>query len=148
MAAFKAQAMARNLREHLELTLKGVSVKEANDNGFFPILLIKKGAEALYVKIEMLPDDAQHKDGLDLPQRLYSPHKVSILREEAASATEAELRERVTSGCASLGAKVRLLEKAGIAAATDPAAYDETGAALIAELGSDDRKQNPLTNSQ
>lgn len=155
MSSFKAQAMARNLREHLELSVKGASFGEANDAGYFPILLVEVGAgltrEAILVKIDMLPDIAQHKDGLDLPQRLFSPHRISILREDAAGAEgikQPELRERVTAACAAMGAKVRILEKEGVSLETDAANYSDVGATLVAEINADVRQQNPLTNSQ
>lgn len=155
MSAFKAQAMSRNLREHLELTISGLTVKEASDSSFFPTLLVTKGVgasqESIFIKIDMLPDSAQHKDGLDLPQRNYAPHRLTILREDAAGAEapqQPELRERVSAACSAQGAQVRIYEKEGVRLATDPATYDLTGATLIATMGTDDRKQNPLTNSQ
>lgn len=155
MAAFKAQAMIRTLKEQLRLSVAGASFVEGSDSSFFPILLVSKGAgasaEAILIKIEMLPDDAQHKDALDQPQRLYNPHRIRVLREDEAGTEvpqQRDLREKVTSECIKLGSKVEIWEKEGIRLATAISAYDLTGATKVAEVGADNRKANPLTNSQ
>lgn len=155
MAAFKAQAMIQRLQESLELAEPTAKFASANDSNFFPTLLVSKGAagtyEALQIHIEMLPDPAAHVDALGSPQRLYNPHRVVILREDAAGATairQAELRERVTAECIKLGSRVDIWEKDGAGLATDPSAYSLSGAAQVADLTVDLREANPMTNSQ
>ena len=146
MSAFKSQAMIRELKQSLELQVAGVSFLEGTDASFFPILLASKGGEALFVKIEMVSDPAGHKDGLDLPQRLYSPHRIIIERDSTMA--QAAFKEIVSAEAVKLGSKVAVYEKAGIAAETAISGYDLAGATLVVELATDTLKQNPLTNSQ
>jgi hypothetical protein len=155
MSAFKAQSMMQKLKEQLKLSVAGVSFVEGSDASFFPILLIAKGTsgtrEAVLVKIEMVPDDAGHKDALDLTQRLYNPHKVTILREDAGGSEEPQqpdMREKITAECAKLGSKTEIWEDDEVRLITDPADYDLSGATKVAEFSPDNMKQNPLTNSQ
>lgn len=155
MAAFKAQAMMAKLKEELKLSVSGVSFVDGSDSSFFPILLVAKGSggsrEAILVKIEMLPDDAGHKDALDLTQRLYSPHRIRILREDEAGSEvpqQRDLREKVSGECNKLGSKVEIWEKEGIRTATATSSYDLSGATQIATVSTDNRKANPLTNAQ
>lgn len=146
MSAFKAQAMMRELKQSLELLVPGLSIEEGTDASFFPLLRAAKGGESLFVKIEMLPDLAGHKDGLDLPQRIYSPHKITIERD--AVMVEAAFKEIVSSECVKLGSKVSIYEKAGVAASTDLTGFNLTGATLVVELKVDMTMANPLVNSQ
>lgn len=146
MSAFKSAAMMRELKQSLELLVAGVSFIEGSDSSFFPVLMASKGGEALFVKIEMVSDPAGHKDGLDLPQRLYSPHKITIERDSTMA--QAAFKEVVTSEAVKLGCKVSIFEKAGIAAETAISGFDLSGATLVVELKTDSLMQNPLTNSQ
>lgn len=155
MAAFKAQAMMRALQENLKLAEPTASFAQSNDSSFFPTMLISVGSagtyEAILIKIEMLPDAAQHVDALGSPQRLYNPHRINILREDAGGSTairQAELRERVTAECIKMGSRVDIWEKDGIALTTDPSTYSLSGATEVADLSVDLRKANPMTNSQ
>ncbi|HSV26692.1 MAG TPA: hypothetical protein VLH60_02260 [Sedimentisphaerales bacterium] len=113
MSVFKAQAVARELKQRL--ALQGLVVTESADAAKFPILSIVAAAEQLHVKIEMLPDPAAHVDGIGLPQRLYSPHMAtlieSILPSGALPADQTAsliVRERVFAAVAKLGMKIAL----------------------------------------
>lgn len=142
---FKAQAMARRLKQQLGISLAGVSVAEAYDADGYPILTVSKGAESLYVFI-MNRGNAGRVDALGLPQRAYSPHKVVILREDYTDATtlptEIAMREKVTAESVKLGAKVEIWEREDVTTAGAVL----TGATMVAEIDAD--PIHKLTNSQ
>ena len=141
MSAFKAQAISRELRQRIEAAASGLTITEAQDSSFMPILKIVKGGETIYVKTEVEPNPSGGVDALDLQQRIYSPHRLTILRLEAAALVDAELRELVTAEATKAGAKTLIYEVDPV-----PASYDLTGAALIAEIKSN--QWHPLTLSE
>lgn len=138
MTAFKCQAHSRELSQRLKLAIADLAIDEALDANGMPELKIAKGAETLFVKIETL-DNAGRVDGLGLPQRVYSPHKCTILQDAAAS--DLEVRAKVLAACAKLGMKLLVFENAAM-----PTSWDLTGATKTAEIASDEI--NPLTQSQ
>jgi hypothetical protein len=138
MTAFKCQAHSRELSQRLKLSIADLAIEEALDANGMPELKIEKGSEAILVKIETL-DNAGRVDGLGLPQRVYSPHKCTILQADAAS--DLEVRAKVLAACAKLGMKLMVYEAAAV-----PASWDLAGATKTAEIASDEI--NPLTQSQ
>jgi hypothetical protein len=140
MAAFKAQAMSRELRQRLEAALSGLSIIESQDSGAMPILKIVKGSETVFVKTEVDGNPSGGVDGLDLSQRQYSPHRMTILR-DGDTISDQEMREKITAECARAGCKVLLYEINPL-----PSAYDLTGATLKATLKSN--QWHPLTLSE
>ena len=140
MANFKAQAHARELKQRLSLSVASASFSEKLDANGNPELTMVKSGETIVIKIETL-DNAGRVDGLGLPQRAYSPHKVQIVQIDIA--VNAEARAKALVACAKLGMKLELFEKAAI---TGDYATDIAGATKVAEIASDEI--NALTTSQ
>jgi hypothetical protein len=150
MALFKAQAHMRELKQRLSLLLpSSVSYTDSLDANGMPQLQVTSAVpENEFIKIQTEADNAQHVDGLGLPQRVYSPHECIILREAAASANaaDASIREIITSACSKLGMKLTIREGTGVAAAASYSAADALATTTVAVLPSDEI--NKLTQSQ
>lgn len=147
MAFFKAQAMARDLKQRLELTIEGVSVAQSRDAADEnPVLSISKGADSIFVKIGAEAND--RVDALGLEQRRYSPHVLRMLRETAANQSDAELQAKVLVEATKCGTRMELWEKAVPAAADVKVPVEDAiaGATKIADIRSD--AINPLTSQQ
>jgi len=138
MTSFKAQAHMRELKQRLSLSIAGATFSDSTDANGNPSMTMTSGAEVQEVHIEDV-GNAGRVDGLGLPQRAYSPHKVQVLRDPTASSVEA--REKLTAACAKLGMKMEIWEVTPM-----PASFDLTLATLVAEIRSDE--VNPLTQSQ
>ena len=139
MAAFKAQAHMRDLKQRLSLQLAGVAFEDSLDANSNPIVKLSHNSEIIFIKIED-KGNAGRVDGLGLPQRAYSPHKCEILQ-DSDTVSSAEARAKTLAACAKMGMDVELWEKA-----TLPAQFDLTGASLTAKIPADEI--NSLTNSQ
>ncbi|MGH7240989.1 MAG: hypothetical protein ACREGB_01695 [Candidatus Saccharimonadales bacterium] len=147
MAIFKAQAHARELKQRLFLSIKGVTLADAADSADgFPVLFISRNSENMFVKIQMLPDTAAHVDGLGLPQRLYSPHQCLLVEEPAATAIDFDMRYRVLDAVAKLGMKLDIYEGTGVVTDTTYAAALAHATTLVSDIRSDE--VHPLTESQ
>ena len=142
MAAFKAQAMSRRLKQQIPQIVAGTTIVESFDTDGFPILAVTKSAKTVFVKIETKGNGGR-VDGLGLAQRAYSPHKVMILRENIGTTlepTQWPMREAVLAECIKLGAEVQLWEMEA------PTSFDLTTATLLITLPAD--PINKLTNGQ
>lgn len=140
MTAFKAQAHQRELKQRLTLQTKGLVVVESLDSAGMPIAKYTKGSEVIWVKIETLPNASAPVDSLGLAQRLYSPHRVQILR-DSDTISDAAFRELVTAACGKLGMKMEIWQQA-----TLPSSFDLSGATKVADIAADE--VNSLTLSQ
>lgn len=137
---FKAQAMMRDLKQRLQLTVAGsVTYTDSLDANNFPSLKVVKGSETIFVHIEDV-GNAGRVDGLGLAQRAYSPHKVQILQ-DLDTISDRDLRAKVLAESVKCGAETELWEKA-----TLPSTFDLSGATLQATIKSD--AINPLTAQQ
>jgi hypothetical protein len=134
---FKAVALVRRLKQQLSLQYAGLVLVDSFDTDDMPILSITSGAELIFVKI--MTRDSIRVDGLGLPQRAYSPHKVIVLRDSTISV--AAVREIVSAECERLGTEVQVWHKAGLASWADFAT-----ATKIVDMFND--PVNPLTNAQ
>lgn len=133
MAAFKAQAMMRDLKSRIQNSVPGAVVfTESLDASSYPILKVVKGSETVFVKIED-KGNAGRVDALGLPQRAYSPHKVNVLR-DGDTISDRELREKIFAEAVKCGCDANLYE-----INTLPGSYDLTGATLIVSIKSDVR---------
>jgi hypothetical protein len=75
MASYKALAIANRIKE--ELTLRGVaSVSQTFDSAQNPMVLISNKA---LIRIKNV--DSLFKDGIGLPQTVYTPHTVQLMVE-------------------------------------------------------------------
>ena len=138
MSEFKAQAHMRELKQRLGLAIAGAVFTDALDASGQPELKLVANAETIFIKISML-DNAGRVDGLGLPQRVYSPHKVQLLQDDTAA--DKAVRAKALAACAKLGMKLELWEKAVL-----PASFDLSGATQVAEIRSDEI--HALTMSQ
>lgn len=116
---FTAQALARKLKENLDLSIGGEEISVVFDSAGFPELKISKSSEAFFAKIEMI-EPSGHVDGLGMVQRQYSPHKISVIVDPAA--TEKDVNYKLIVKCAALGMKVEIYEGAVLALANYAAA--------------------------
>lgn len=152
MAAFKCQSMARDIQTQLQLTIPGITVQESIDSNFFPTLLFTSPspAEAMFVRIDMLPDPAGHVNSLNQPQPLYAPSEVVILREPGPTAVNEAFRAQVLARAVELGAKTFIYDSTGVKTQTGFTNYATLLAAgtLATSIETDTIKANPLTNSQ
>ena len=142
MTAFKAQAMAQRLKQQLPQVVAGVTVVQSLDVNGFPTLACTVSAETVFVKITD-QGNAGRVDGIGMPQRAYSPHKVQILRENIGTSVEPTqwpLREAVVAESVKLGSLVEIWEM------EDPTVFDLTTATLLVSLPQD--PINKLTNGQ
>lgn len=142
MTAFKAQAMAQRLKQQLPQVVAGVTVVLSVDVNGFPTLACTVSAETVFVKITD-QGNAGRVDGIGMPQRAYSPHKVQILRESVAGSvtpSQYPLREAVVGESVKLGSLVEIWEVEA------PTSFDLTSATLIVSLPMD--PINKLTNGQ
>jgi hypothetical protein len=140
MSAFKAQAMARNLTQRLKAQVAPtLTITQTLDANNMPILKIEKGAEKIFVKIEVEQNPSGGVNAVGIAQESYSPHAVTILRDSTAS--DADLREKTSSEAIKLGTKVDIYQVDPM-----PASYDLTGASKVASLPSD--PYNKLTLSE
>jgi hypothetical protein len=140
VTTFKSVAHARELKQRLSLQVKGLAVVETADAAGNPIAKYTKGAEVIWVKIETLPNDSALTDALGLAQRVYSPHRVQILR-DSDTISDAGFRELMTAACAKLGMKLEIWQQA-----TLPASFDLSAATKAADIAADEI--NPLMSSQ
>ena len=132
MAQFTAQAIARGLKERLDLTLVGDTYSESLDASGFPILVVTKGGEKHFVKIETI-EASGHVNSLGMAQPVYAPHKATLIQEDAATGTALECRYKILAQLAKLGMKVEIFEGAGVAIAADYSAAALLGV-KIAEI--------------
>ena len=148
MSLFKAQAHMRELKQRLQIQMPTANFGDALDASSMPILVINENSENHFVKIQTLPDAANHVDGLGLAQRVYSPHEAIILREAQATsaAGNQDLRAKLDIATGKLGMKLTIREGTGVAAAASYAAADSLATTTVAEIRSDEI--NPLTQSQ
>ena len=111
---FKAAAMARDLKQRLELALsaEGVEIVAGTDSENWPTLLIKKGdldaddKMALAIRVD---GNAGRVDGIGLPQAGYSPHRVDmVISTDGLQEADEALRRRVTVEAAKLGAELEI----------------------------------------
>lgn len=117
---FKAAAMARDLKQRLELALSadGVEVVAGQDSQNWPTLLIKEGDAATDDRMALVirvDGNAGRVDGIGLPQAGYSPHRVDMVIAEDDSAlvgANEALRRRVTVEAAKLGSELEIRETA------------------------------------
>ena len=149
MAQFGAQAVMRGLKERLDISLGGESYVESYDSNGFPILVVSKGAEKLFLKIETIEQTPGRVDGLGLAQRVYSPHKAVLIQEAATAlvvptASELETRYKMLAQAAKLGMKVEVFEGVGVRSAADFAAALALGTKVV-ELKS--HEIHPMTLS-
>jgi hypothetical protein len=133
----KAEGLIRRLKQQLGIQIAAVVLTDLVDTDEFPILKVVKGSEIVFVKI--MTRDTNRVDGIGLPQRAYSPHKVIIFRDTTTS--DAAAREMVSSEATRLGTKVEIWEAATCAVWADFAA-----ATKVVEMFND--PINPLTNAQ
>lgn len=144
--------MARDIHTQIALTIPGVQITYMLDSNFFPTQLYISPAptEAMFVRIDMLPDPAGHVNSLNQPQPLYAPHEVIILREPEATSANDNLRIQILARAAELGTKLFVYESAGVKTQTSFANYATllAAATLVSTIEPDTLKANPLTNSQ
>ena len=131
MAAFKAQAHARELKQRLALSYKGTTIAETQDADGFPTLTLTNGAATSVIKIYM-DGNAGRVNGLNLPQQVFSPHICEVNLDDGTTTAEIEMNSRVIAAVAKLGMKVIIKNAAGTV--------------THATLGSDEI--NPLIQSQ
>lgn len=139
MSLFKAQAHMRELKQRLSLLIAGAAITDALDSNGMPSIKLVKSSETIFVHIDTY-DNAGRVDGLGLPQRSYSPHKVQILRDSDTISAQS-VRDTVLAACSKLGMKLEVWEQASL-----PASFDISSATLALSLPSDE--VNPLTMSQ
>lgn len=165
MSIFKAIAHARELKQRA--IMQGFNVVDSFDADGYPVLDLEGACgariERILVKLMVRPDEAQHVDGLGLPQRAYSPHQCQIIvgaleisskvagggTAPADLATAKGWRAKADSMVAKLGMKVS--EYYSINADNDtPIANDFAtlfaGATLFVEIPADEL--NPVLSSQ
>lgn len=128
--AFKSAAMARGLKQEIELTVPGVVIEESMDSAHFPIMKFVKGSETIFVKIET-KESAGRVDGIGLPQRMYSPHEIVMLQ-DSDTVSDKNLRYHLMASVAKMGSKISVYE-----IATMPADFTLTGATLVSTIKSD-----------
>lgn len=147
MSEFKAQAMARELKSRIEFQSASVSSSIARDANEMPTLIVTKGADSIFIKIQT-DKNAGRVDALGLAQRSYSPHVVRFLRETAANQSQAEFQILALAEASKLGCKIEVWEKAVPAASDLPADVTAavSGASKVAEIKSD--MINPMISSQ
>lgn len=141
MSAFKAQAMARDLRQRLAAQISGLTITEAYDADFMPILKFVDGSETMFAKIEVVPQGDGAVDGLGLEQRVYSPHMITILQKETVDS--AGLRAHLLAESSRSGTKVRIMQTADL---DFPTSYDLTDATEVSSIPSN--SWHPLTLSE
>lgn len=132
IAPFKAQALMRDLKQRLELSIPSVSFEENLDSSYYPILKVSSASESIFIKIEPVATD--RIDAIGLPQTVYAPHKTIILEKEDGAGIDSALRIQVLSQCVRSFTEVLVYQ---IAAANFPSQYDLTGASLIATVKAD-----------
>jgi len=85
---FKAIAMSRDLEVRLKNRIANIVIHSDVDSDRFPTLKCSIGAKSCFIRIstDHARSDADgHVDALGLDQRVYTPHKTEILKEEAAT---------------------------------------------------------------
>jgi hypothetical protein len=149
MAVFKAQAIARNLKQNLELA--GLTVTQFSDASGFPTLKI--GSD-MYAKVMMFGNFGR-VDSLGLAQQAYSPHMIKIATEnvDAETASTAPLANPVSmsvyytaiAAIACVGVNMEIWAKEAIGSSeTD---FDTiTGLAKVCDIRVD--AINPVLSSQ
>lgn len=149
MAQFKAQAHMSELQQRLTLSFNPAAVFTLSyDSNFFPILQVVVEGETQFIYIQAEPDNSGHVNALGLPQQVFSPHQVSLLRSTADDEASVDARFKVENAIAKLGMKYLLYE----VAAQPPAATNAAAVALMVagNLVSISRSDeiNPETESQ
>lgn len=146
MSLFKAQAHMRELRQRLSLSIPAATFVDDLDANSMPILVVSHASEKQFIKIETL-DNAGRVDALGLPQRVYSPHKCSLIREATATPPADILgREIVSAAIAKLGMEIDIYEGTGVKTAANYAAAEALAPTVTVKIRSDEI--NPLTQSQ
>ena len=118
MAQFTAQAIARGLKERLDISLVGDTYVESLDSAGFPILEVTKGGEKHFVKIETI-EASGHVNSLGMAQPVYAPHKATLVWEAPATGGQLECRYKILAQVAKLGMKVEIYEGTGVEVAAD-----------------------------
>ena len=111
---FAAQALSRKLKENLDLSLSGDAYSESLDANGYPMLKLVVNSEAFFAKIEPIEPSGM-VDGLGLPQRQYSPHKITLILDPAA--TGKAVHYKFIAKATALGMKVSIYEGAVLALA-------------------------------
>lgn len=120
MTMFAAQAVVQKLKENLDLAIGQESYALSYDAAGFPILKVTKG-QNLFLKCDIYEASGM-VDGLGLPQRVYSPHKMIFICETLATLTAKESFFKVLAYASQMGMKLEVFEGTGVGAAADYAA--------------------------
>lgn len=143
---FKAAAIARDLKQRLELSTEQ-TVVETRDSENYPVLTVQKGADTVAIKV--LHDKANDGriDGIGQAQVAYTPHKIYVSQEETAT-QDAGFNIEILNEVTKSGTRV-IVKKVADLGATNSAANvedDSTFNALdaVADIKSD--LINPLTS--
>lgn len=123
----KRFSIARFLKDRIQSVAAGTNVAQSNDLQNMPVLTVSRGSETIFIKIETEPYVAGNVDSIGLPQTVYTPHRLIILRDSSIS--DAALRELVSSEAVKSGSKVLIYEVNPL-----PTSFNLTGATLIATL--------------
>lgn len=147
MSMFKAQAMARDLKMRLELSIAGITVTQYLDANGFPTLKVMKSSDLVgYCKIEDFGNFSRI-DGLGLTQRSYSPEIIKVAQEDIGTTAPTTMAERypMLAEIVKCGSSVSIYEKEALA---DSETDVDTIAALslLCEIKSD--VINPVLSSQ
>lgn len=131
MSLFKAQAHMMELKQRLSLLISGAVFTESVDSNGMPTLQLVASGETIFIHIET-EGNAGRVDGLGMPQRAYSPHKVQILR-DSDTITSQNVRDIALISCGKLGMKMEIWGQA-----TLPSSFDLTSATLALTLPSNE----------
>lgn len=126
MSVFKANAIARNLKERLEASLSDASIStELSDS--FPVIRVVRGTETILIKVDAFSPIVDSVNLVGNSQEVYAPHKIIILRDNSPS--DAPLREVVSAEVAKSGSTFEIYEIASM-----PASFSLTGATLLVKV--------------
>ena len=142
LAPFKSQALMRDLKQRIGLTLAGATYTDSLDASSYPQMLVVKGSESSFLKIEAT-DNAGRIDGLGISQTSYGPHKLTLIQVADADASDDEQRAKVMAEAVKTGCEVWVYSHAAVAF---PTTWALTGCTLRAVIKSD--AINPLTSQQ
>jgi hypothetical protein len=142
LAPFKAQALMRDLKQRIGMTLAGAAYTDSLDASSYPQMLVVKGSESAFLKIEAV-DNAGRVDALGIAQTSYSPHKCSLIQLADADAADDEMRAKVLAEAVKSFTEVWVYAHA---AAGFPSTWSLAGCTLKAVIRSD--AINPLTSQQ
>lgn len=126
MSVFKANAIARNLKERLEASLANATITSENSDSF-PVIRVVRGSETVLIKVDVFVPVVDLTNLVGNNQEIYAPHRLIILRDNSPS--DVPLREVVTAEVAKSGSTFEIYEIASM-----PPSFSLTGATLIVKI--------------